>query len=85
MRGFFESITQLSSSIVHDLQDSPPSSTLFFSFNQQNLTKFDPFDVNVDEDKGVAGNDALVHIRIQQRNGRKTLTTVQVHNFKFLW
>jgi len=43
----------------------------------QNLTKFDPFDVNVDEDKGVAGNDALVHIRIQQRNGRKTLTTVQ--------
>ncbi|KAL5290101.1 EIF1B family protein [Megaselia abdita] len=42
----------------------------------QNLNKFDPF---ADAIKGADDNvqDGLVHIRIQQRNGRKTLTTVQ--------
>lgn len=42
----------------------------------QNLTTFDPF---ADASKGSDDNvqDGLVHIRIQQRNGRKTLTTVQ--------
>jgi len=43
----------------------------------QNLKTFDPF---TDADHGVgegAQDSGLVHIRIQQRNGRKTLTTVQ--------
>ncbi|XP_059620285.1 eukaryotic translation initiation factor eIF1 [Phlebotomus argentipes] len=42
----------------------------------QNLNTFDPF---ADAIKGADENvqDGLVHIRIQQRNGRKTLTTVQ--------
>lgn len=36
----------------------------------------DPFlDANQGDDKGL--QDGLIHIRIQQRNGRKTLTTVQ--------
>ncbi|ELU11301.1 hypothetical protein CAPTEDRAFT_160473 [Capitella teleta] len=39
-----------------------------------NLKILDPFS---EEEKGVAGTDGYVHIRIQQRNGRKTLTTVQ--------
>ncbi|KAG5881767.1 hypothetical protein JTB14_005530 [Gonioctena quinquepunctata] len=42
----------------------------------QNLNTFDPF---ADASKGADDDvqDGLVHIRIQQRNGRKTLTTVQ--------
>ncbi|KAG5682046.1 hypothetical protein PVAND_011436 [Polypedilum vanderplanki] len=39
----------------------------------QNLNTFDPFAEGNEEDV----QDGLVHIRIQQRNGRKTLTTVQ--------
>ncbi|XP_045106773.1 eukaryotic translation initiation factor eIF1 [Portunus trituberculatus] len=42
----------------------------------QNLNTFDPFaDAAGGTEEGV--QDGLVHIRIQQRNGRKTLTTVQ--------
>ncbi|CAG0913587.1 unnamed protein product [Notodromas monacha] len=42
----------------------------------QNLSTFDPFaDANRGADEGV--QDSLVHVRIQQRSGRKTLTTVQ--------
>ena len=42
----------------------------------ENLKAFDPFaDAAKGDDEG--GQDGLVHIRIQQRNGRKTLTTVQ--------
>merc|ERR1712142_876242 len=42
----------------------------------QNLQSYDPFaDAARGTDDGV--QDGLVHIRIQQRNGRKTLTTVQ--------
>jgi len=42
----------------------------------QNLNTFDPFaDANKGNQEGV--QDGLIHIRIQQRNGRKTLTTVQ--------
>lgn len=42
----------------------------------QNLETKDPF---LDASKGNEGasQDRAVHIRIQQRNGRKTLTTVQ--------
>ena len=41
-----------------------------------NLKAFDPF---ADASKGdeESGQEGVVHIRIQQRNGRKTLTTVQ--------
>ena len=41
-----------------------------------NLKAFDPF---ADASKGDqdSGHEGIVHIRIQQRNGRKTLTTVQ--------
>lgn len=43
--------------------------------NITNLQSRDPFA----EDEGQLGgaSDRLIHIRIQQRNGRKTLTTVQ--------
>jgi len=46
----------------------------------QNLQQFDPFDEANDL---LGGNDAVgdqsnyIHIRIQQRNGKKTLTTLQ--------
>ena len=44
----------------------------------QNLHSFDPF---ADASKGdgllPTGTEDYIHIRIQQRNGRKTLTTVQ--------
>lgn len=39
----------------------------------QNLQSYDPFA----EDEGSTSQDGYIHIRIQQRNGRKTLTTVQ--------
>merc|ERR1712062_923487 len=39
----------------------------------QNLQSRDPFA----EDEGGANQDGYIHVRIQQRNGRKTLTTVQ--------
>ena len=41
-----------------------------------NLTQYDPFH---DANKGDASGSqsSVIHIRIQQRNGRKTLTTVQ--------
>jgi len=48
--------------------------------NVQNLNTFDPF---ADEGDPLGGNQDVgstqnyLHIRIQQRNGRKTLTTLQ--------
>ena len=42
-----------------------------------NLKVFDPFADASKGDKESSGQDGVVHIRIQQRNGRKTLTTVQ--------
>ncbi|XP_055753036.1 eukaryotic translation initiation factor 1 [Salvelinus fontinalis] len=44
----------------------------------QNLQTFDPFaDATTGNDRLPSGTDDYIHIRIQQRNGRKTLTTVQ--------
>ncbi|KAJ8020037.1 Eukaryotic translation initiation factor eIF1 [Holothuria leucospilota] len=44
--------------------------------NIQNLQTFDPFaDASKGEDN--RGQEGIIHIRVQQRNGRKTLTTVQ--------
>nr|AFM89854.1 translation factor sui1-like protein [Callorhinchus milii] len=44
----------------------------------QNLEYHDPFaDAIKGDDQLPAGTDDYIHIRIQQRNGRKTLTTVQ--------
>jgi len=42
----------------------------------QNFNSKDPFKEAADGDKN-ASQDQLIHIRIQQRSGRKTLTTVQ--------
>ncbi|KAI8514394.1 PREDICTED: eukaryotic translation initiation factor 1-like isoform X1 [Branchiostoma belcheri] len=42
----------------------------------ENLKTFDPFADASKSEEG-SGQDSLIHIRIQQRNGRKTLTTVQ--------
>ncbi|EGP82671.1 unnamed protein product [Zymoseptoria tritici ST99CH_1A5] len=43
----------------------------------ENLKSFDPF-AEADEGEGEAKQSGnYIHIRIQQRNGRKTLTTVQ--------
>ena len=47
------------------------SAIIFFSIGST-----DPFKEQV-EDASAGGKDSLIHIRIQQRNGRKTLTTVQ--------
>ncbi|XP_036312274.1 eukaryotic translation initiation factor 1-like [Pipistrellus kuhlii] len=45
----------------------------------QNLRSFDPFaDASKGDDLLPAGTEDYIHIRIQQRNGRKTLTTVQL-------
>ena len=44
----------------------------------QNLHSFDPFaDASKGDDLLPAGTEDYIHIRIQQRNSRKTLTTVQ--------
>ncbi|XP_057450463.1 protein translation factor SUI1 homolog isoform X1 [Lotus japonicus] len=40
-------------------------------------TAFDPFAEANAEDSGAGSSKEYVHIRIQQRNGRKSLTTVQ--------
>jgi len=45
------------------------------TFGQLGSTN-DPFNEQIDN-AGAGGQDKLIHIRIQQRNGRKTLTTVQ--------
>jgi translation initiation factor 1 len=48
----------------------------FVMANIENLKAFDPFaDAAKGDDESV--QDGLVHVRIQQRNGRKTLTSVQ--------
>ncbi|KAI2797881.1 Eukaryotic translation initiation factor 1b [Blomia tropicalis] len=46
------------------------------STNIQNLKTIDPFADAFRSDE-TGAQDGLIHIRIQQRNGRKTLTTVQ--------
>ncbi|THH33936.1 hypothetical protein EUX98_g266 [Antrodiella citrinella] len=48
--------------------------------NVQNLAAFDPFADEGDPlgtDNDVGSQQNYIHIRIQQRNGRKTLTTLQ--------
>ncbi|XP_003737509.1 eukaryotic translation initiation factor 1 [Galendromus occidentalis] len=43
----------------------------------ENLKSFDPFADAIRGNDSSSVQDGLIHIRIQQRNGRKTLTTVQ--------
>ncbi|KAH8107126.1 translation initiation factor SUI1 [Cristinia sonorae] len=48
--------------------------------NVQNLNAFDPFADEGDvlgQDNDVGSQQNYIHIRIQQRNGRKVLTTLQ--------
>ena len=40
-------------------------------------TEIDPFDIPTDRTQGPPENEFEVHIRIQQRNGRKCVTLVQ--------
>ncbi len=42
----------------------------------ENLKPFDPF-ADLDSDASTNASQNYIHIRIQQRNGRKTLTTIQ--------
>ncbi|XP_069107544.1 eukaryotic translation initiation factor eIF1-like [Argopecten irradians] len=46
------------------------------------LAQSDPFS-NQSAGEGGTGSETFIHIRIQQRNGRKTLTTVQGINPQF--
>ncbi|KOS42577.1 hypothetical protein ACN38_g6498 [Penicillium nordicum] len=89
---FYHSISSLPTThapIFYRDIESPPSLTLsipilnvvyyekaeFMSI--ENLKTFDPF-AEADEDTGeTKQSQNYIHIRIQQRNGRKTLTTVQ--------
>eukprot|EP00045_Choanoeca_perplexa_P021242 m.5997 g.5997 ORF g.5997 m.5997 type:complete len:112 (-) comp8111_c0_seq1:73-408(-) len=43
----------------------------------QNLQAHDPFAIDAGEDETSGVQQGFIHIRIQQRSGRKTLTTVQ--------
>jgi len=44
----------------------------------ENLKSYDPFaDIGDESDLKVTSKGGKIHIRIQQRNGRKTLTTIQ--------
>jgi len=45
--------------------------------NIQNLGTFDPFAANFTADETTVKGASHIHLRIQQRNGRKTLTTIQ--------
>ncbi|KAG0311593.1 Eukaryotic translation initiation factor eIF-1, partial [Linnemannia gamsii] len=54
---------------------SPPLSTHSMS-DIQNLQSYDPF-ADLGDSGDTADQQNYIHIRIQQRNGRKTLTTIQ--------
>jgi len=62
---------------------STPAQSLYFSAHRmsvQNLNSFDPFADEGDplgDSQDVGSQADYIHIRIQQRNGRKTLTTLQ--------
>ncbi|KAG5664333.1 hypothetical protein KAF25_008067 [Fusarium avenaceum] len=60
---------------TYNLDTRHPSTSEFMSI--ENLKTYDPF-AEADEDTGeTKQTQNYIHIRIQQRNGRKTLTTVQ--------
>jgi len=68
---------------AHDSSVSQEGEEVVFNSNStgaadiENLKSFDPF-AEADEELGEEKvTRSLIHIRIQQRNGRKTLTTVQ--------
>ncbi len=43
----------------------------------ENLKTFDPFSEADQDELGITKEKKYIHIRLQQRNGRKTLTTIQ--------
>ncbi|TQB69188.1 Eukaryotic translation initiation factor eIF-1 [Monascus purpureus] len=68
-------ISDLVSFITTTFKGQLPEKAEFMSI--ENLKTFDPF-AEADEDTGeTKQSQNYIHIRIQQRNGRKTLTTVQ--------
>ncbi|KAG5810353.1 hypothetical protein H9Q74_005178 [Fusarium xylarioides] len=61
--------------LTKPISQGNPSTSEFMSI--ENLKTYDPF-AEADEDTGeTKQTQNYIHIRIQQRNGRKTLTTVQ--------
>ncbi|KAL5587878.1 hypothetical protein FOVSG1_013014 [Fusarium oxysporum f. sp. vasinfectum] len=61
--------------LTKPISQGHPSTSEFMSI--ENLKTYDPF-AEADEDTGeTKQTQNYIHIRIQQRNGRKTLTTVQ--------
>ncbi|KAK9679365.1 Eukaryotic translation initiation factor eIF-1 [Basidiobolus ranarum] len=42
----------------------------------ENLKAYDPF-ADIGDEENTTSSTSYIHIRIQQRNGRKTLTTIQ--------
>jgi translation initiation factor 1 len=82
--------TLLQSSVAHPFSPSiqpfsqgNPENFEFMSTQIENLKSYDPF-AEADDDSGqTKQTQEYIHIRIQQRNGRKTLTTVQGIPSKF--
>jgi len=71
--------------IITEFTEFPGSSPNRFMVDieaAQIPTAFDPF-AEVDDDSGSGGVEDYVHVRVQQRNGRKSLTTVSGLNQKF--
>jgi translation initiation factor 1 len=67
----------------HDCNDSTFDSARSHDTNADSIACIDPF-AEADEDSGqTTQTQEYIHIRIQQRNGRKTLTTVQGIPSKF--
>ncbi|XP_025944166.1 eukaryotic translation initiation factor 1b isoform X3 [Apteryx rowi] len=65
-------------SSIQNLQSFGLQARLFCQRCSPTVAIFDPFaDATKGDDLLPAGTEDYIHIRIQQRNGRKTLTTVQ--------
>ncbi|EXF85789.1 dioxygenase [Colletotrichum fioriniae PJ7] len=69
------SVAKLPTIVTQPVSQGHPRTDEFMSI--ENLKSYDPF-AEADEDTGeTKQSQNYIHIRIQQRNGRKTLTTVQ--------
>lgn len=65
------------SSRWHACPAPPPAGCCCLPTHTSLCTTADPFAEAAGEDTSVAANKDYVHVRVQQRNGRKSLTTVQ--------
>lgn len=71
-RSFF--VVQIKIASDHHILNNQSQNFAYYMSTIQNLNAFDPF---ADTGDSEAQPTNYIHIRIQQRNGRKTLTTVQ--------